>query len=266
MSERPIALITGASAGLGVAFARELARRGCDLVLVARRVERLERVAAELRQAFDVEVEELPADLADLQDILRVEQRIAALDRLEYLVNNAGFGVRGLFVDSDIERHTALQHVHMLAPLRLSHAALRGMLRRRHGNIINVSSLASFLAMPGAVNYNASKAYLNTFSKALASELSKSGVRIQALCPGFIYTEFHSTPEYASLNAYERIPRFFWDSPERVVAASLRALPHGPVVYVPFLKNKVIALGGQIGFIGMIYAILISWFRRRRRM
>jgi short-subunit dehydrogenase len=264
MSERPVALVTGASAGLGAVFARALAQRGCDLVLVARRVERLERLAEELRREFAVEAEALPADLSEPADIARVEQRIRALDRLEYLVNNAGFGVRGYFIDSDIDRHVEMQRVHMLAPLRLTHAALGGMLRRKRGNIINVSSLGSFLPMPGNVNYNASKAYLNTFTLSLSRELAGSGVRVQALCPGFIYTDFHKTPQYASLNAYQRIPRFFWDTPERVVAASLRALPHGPVVYVPFFKNQMIALGGQIGFIGMIYAIMASWFRHKR--
>jgi hypothetical protein len=264
MSGRPVALVTGASAGIGAAFARALAQRGCDLVLVARRAERLESLADELRRSFGVEAEALPADLADPDGLACVEQRITELEGLEYLVNNAGFGVRGYFVDSDIELHARLQRVHMLAPLRLTQAAVRKMLPRKRGAVINVSSLGAFLPMPGNVNYNASKAYLNTFSLSLARELAGSGVRIQALCPGFTYTEFHQTPQYASMRAYKRIPRFFWDTPERVVAASLRALPHGPVVYVPFIKNQVIALGGSIGFIGMIYAILASWFRRRQ--
>ncbi len=264
MSERPVALVTGASAGLGAAFARALAARGCDLVLVARREDRLQSLAEELCLDYGVDAEVLAGDLSGLEGIERVEQRIAGLDRLEYLVNNAGFGVRGYFAYSDIQRHSAMQHVHMLAPMRLTHAALRQMLPRKRGNIINMSSLGAFLAMPGNVNYNASKAYLNMFSAALSSELAGTGVRIQALCPGFTYTEFHATPEYASMRAYELIPRYFWDTPEKVVAASLRALPHGPVVYVPFLKNKVIALGGRIGFIGLIFGILSSWFRPRR--
>ena len=263
INARPLALVTGASAGLGAAFARALAARGCDLVLVARRVERLERLAAELRLAHGAAVEVLPADLADPDGLARVETRIRELEGLEYLVNNAGFGVRGYFVTSDIDRHSTMVRVHILATLRLTYAALPGMLSRKRGWIINVSSLGAFMKMPGNVNYNATKAYLNTFSEGLASELDGTGVKVQALCPGFTITEFHDTPEYAKVNARERIPRFFWDSAKRVVEASLRRLPHGPVVYVPFIKNQVIALGAKLGMFRLLFGIMSSWFRKR---
>jgi short-subunit dehydrogenase len=263
MNPRPLALVTGASAGLGAAFARALAARGCDLVLVARRVERLERLAAELRAAHAVSVEVMPADLAEPTALARVESRIRELEGLEYLVNNAGFGVRGYFDSSDIDGHSAMVRVHILATLRLTYAALSGMLSRKHGWIINVSSLGAFMNMAGNVNYNATKAYLNTFTEGLARELAGTGVKVQALCPGFTLTEFHDTPDYAKIRARERIPRFFWDSAERVVEASLRRLPHGPVVYVPFIKNQVIALGAKLGMFRLLYGIMSGWFRKR---
>ena len=154
--------------------------------------------------------------------------------------------------------------VHILATLRLTYAALSGMLSRKRGSIINISSLGAFMNMPGNVNYNATKAYLNTFSAGLARELAGTGVKIQALCPGFTLTEFHDTPAYAKIRARERIPRFFWDSAERVVEASLRRLPDGPVVYVPFIKNQVIALGAKLGMFRLLYGIMSGWFRKRR--
>ncbi len=260
---RAVALVTGASAGLGAAFARKLAARGCDLILVARRTDRLENLAAELRTAHGASARVWPADLADEAAVAGIEARIRALDRLDYLINNAGFGVRGYFFDSSIQRQTEMVRVHILASMRLAYAALPGMIARRHGYIINVSSLGSFMGMPGNVNYNATKAYLNTFSQGLARELAGMGVRVQALCPGFTVTEFHDTPAYANLRARERIPRFFWDPADRVVEASLRHLEHGPVIYVPFLKNQVIALGGKLGMIGLLFGILSGWFRKR---
>lgn len=262
--DRPVALVTGASAGLGAAFARALAARGCDLILVARRRERLETLAEELRQERGAQAEALPADLADLGDVQRVEERIHRAAHLDYLISNAGFGVRGFFADSDINRHTAMAQVHVLASMRLTRAALPGMLDRGSGNIVHVSSLGSFIALPGSIHYYATKAYLNTFCIGLSREVAGTGVRVQALCPGFTRTEFHQTPEYAGMRAYERIPKFYWDSAERVVEASLRHLPRGPVVYVPFFKNQVLAFGGQIGLAGLFFSILRGWFQHRR--
>ncbi|GAP08403.1 MAG TPA: KR domain-containing protein [Anaerolinea thermolimosa] len=266
MTEPPIALITGASAGLGAAFARALAARGCDLILVARRAERLENLAQEVMHQTGLKAEPLCADLTRPEDLHRVEERIRRLPHLDYLINNAGFGVRGLFADSDLERQTAMANLHMLATMRLTRVALPGMLDRRRGNIINVSSLSAFITLPGSIHYSATKAYLNTFSEGLAREVSCLGIRVQALCPGFTLTEFHATPAYVSMRAYERIPRFFWDPPEKVVEASLRHLPHGPVVFVPFFKNQVLAFGARLGLTGLFYRIVIGWFRRRPPM
>lgn len=264
MPERPLALITGASSGLGAEYARALAARGCDLILVARRAERLRALAAELHHAHGVQAEALPADLSTPSGLALIETRIRSLKRLDYLINNAGFGVRGRFADSDLSGQTDMVNVHVMAPMRLMHAALPGMLERRSGNIINVSSLSAFVKLPGSANYSATKMYLNTLTESVARETRGCGVRFQALCPGFTVTEFHRTPRYASMRAYERIPKFFLDTPQRVVKYSLRHLPHGPVVYVPFIKNQVIALGGMLGLVGLFYRIVVGWFRRAR--
>ncbi len=217
---RPVALITGASSGLGATFARQLAIYGMDLILVARRRDRLEQLAKDLETACGVRVEVLPADLTVADDLARVEQRIAEAQDLEYLINNAGFGTRGRFFEADRESQDQMHRLHVLATMRLTHAALPGMVARRRGSMINVSSVAAFGSTPGSVSYCATKAWMNAFTEALALELDLAGspVRVQALCPGFTYTEFHD------VMGMDRnvIPTGWWLPADAVVAASLR--------------------------------------------
>lgn len=237
-----IALITGASSGIGAVFARHMAARGYRLVLTARRKERLEALADEVRQRHNVAAEVFAADLARSEDIARLEQHIADLPPLTLLVNNAGFGTSGNFAEVDLDKQLAMIQVHITASVRLCRAALPPMLKQRRGSIINVSSVAAFLPAPGNVNYSASKSYLVTFSKALHSEVAESGLTVQALCPGFTYTEFHDTPEYDWFD-HSMVPKWMWMSAEEVVAHSLSSLERSRrVVVVPGFKNRLVVL------------------------
>jgi len=229
------ALVTGASAGIGAAFSARLASRGYDLVLVARDQKRLEARAKELHREHGVHVEVLPADLTKSPELKRVEKAAAA--GLDLLVNNAGFGTFGSFYELDIDREEEEIRLNVLALVRLTHAALKPMVQRGEGAIINVSSLASFQPMPYNATYGATKAYVTSFTEALAEELRGTGVRIQALCPGFTRTEFQ---ERAGLHV-SGVPSFLWMSAEEVVDASLAALERGQVLVVPGAPYKAMA-------------------------
>ncbi len=239
-SVRPLALITGASSGIGAAFARALAARGYDLVLVARRQDRLEALAAELEAARKTKVEVFPADLTDDADLRRVEGRIAQIEDLALLVNNAGFGGLRAFWESDIAIQDRMHRLNVLATMRLSHAALRGMTARRRGAIINVSSVAGFMASPSSTSYSATKCWMNNFTEGIYLGLRGAGspVKVQALCPGFTLTEFH---DVAGMSR-ESIPRWLWMRAEDVVEASLRGLDSGKLFVVPGWIYKLIVL------------------------
>ncbi len=233
------ALITGASSGIGATFAHKLAALGYHLILVARRADRLHTLAENLRQTYRVTVDIYVADLADPADLTRLEQYVRTLDTLEILVNNAGFGTTGRFAQIELSKQLDMIHVHILASVRLTHAALPGMLARQRGNIINVASITAYIIMPGTVTYCATKAYLTIFSEALQMELPDRRVQIQALCPGYTYTEFHDSPEYA---AFKRgsLPEFLWMPAEAVVETSLKALSSGKVICIPGWQNRLL--------------------------
>jgi uncharacterized protein len=234
-----LALITGASSGIGAAFAAALAARGQDLVLVARRRDRLEQLAESLERSHGIRAAALAADLASDDDVARVEQRIASARNLELLVNNAGFGSRGRFFEADARGQDQMHRLHVLATVRLTHAALGGMVERAKGGVINVSSVAGFWQAPGNVSYCATKCWMNSFTEGLAVELRGSGspVRVQALCPGYTRSEFH---ESAGLDR-GRIGASLWMSAEDVVAESLRGLERGRTFVIPGWKYKAAA-------------------------
>ncbi len=223
---KPLALITGASAGIGATFARRLSRDGYGLILVARRRDRLEAVASEVGGA-----EVLPADLTKEEDLKRVERRIAAAPNLDLLVNNAGFGTRGRFFEIAVESQDQMHRLHVMATMRLTHAALRGMVARAKGGVINVSSVAAFGQSPENVGYCATKAWMNSFTEGLDVELRSAGspVKVQALCPGFTISEFH---DVVGMDR-KRIPARLWMPAEEVVDASLRGLAQGKLFVVP---------------------------------
>jgi uncharacterized protein len=251
------ALVTGASAGIGREFCRQLATRGYDLLVVARDTARLNALAAELGSANGVKVEVLPADLTRDDDLTRIADRAATDPALTMLVNNAGFGTVGPLATAPAKQQEAMLRLHVLAPMRLTRAALPGMMSRRSGAVINVSSVAGFIDSPGNVNYCASKAYLTTFTEGLALELAGSGVAAQALCPGFTHTEFH---QRMGPDSRPR-PQFMWLTPEGVVRASLRQLDRGgPVVCVPGLRYKLL-----VAALGLLPRRSIGWLTGRRR-
>ena len=223
------ALVTGASSGLGAAFAEALARRGFDLVIVARRRERLEALADELRDRCEVAVQVLVADLTQAADLQAIESHVASDAALTILVNNAGFGTIGRFAALDPDRDEAEVRLNVLALSRLTRAALPGMIARGLGGIINVSSVTALLPGPYHATYGATKAFVNSFTEALHEELHGTGVRVQALCPGFTRTEFQERAGVASRN----VPSFAWMTPEYVVEASLIGLRRGTLVCVP---------------------------------
>lgn len=230
---RPLALVTGASSGIGAVFARKLAQAGYALILVARRRNRLEKLARELGGA-----EVLPADLGQPAELRLVEERLARAPAVDLLVNNAGFGVLGRFWDCSIDAQEQMHRVHVLATLRLTHAALCAMVPRRKGAIINVSSVAGFGTAPGSVSYSATKAWINTFTEGVRMELKSIGspVKVQALCPGFTLSEFHDVAHADR----KLIPGWMWMNAEDVVDASLQGLARGELFVVPGLFYQLL--------------------------
>jgi len=233
---RPLAVVTGASAGIGKEFCLQLAARGYDLLVVARDAARLEALRKELEARHAVTVDVFPADLSLDDDATRLVGLVAGSPRLELVINNAGFGTRGSLADASPSRQEAMLRLHTLAPMRLTQAALPLLLSKAEGAIVNVSSIASFAYSAGNVNYCATKAYLTTFSEGLAAELRGTGVRVQALCPGFTRSEFHDRMQVDA----SALPRWMWMSAPQVVRASLRNLGrNGPVVCVPGVRYKL---------------------------
>ena len=231
----PIALITGATSGIGAAFASRLARDGRDLVLVARNRERLEAAAVGYRAA-GVAVEVLPADLSVAEERARVEARLSSADAapVDLLINNAGYTTGGL-LDVDSEALRRQLEVNVASVLELTAAALPGMIDRSRGAVINVSSISGFL--PGNSQYSADKAWVTAFTEAVAVKLADTGVRAIALCPGYVRTEFH---ERAGLDVGRRKGPFWLDA-DRVVGECLADLARGKVVSVPSPQYKMIA-------------------------
>jgi uncharacterized protein len=233
--QKPLALVTGASSGIGAVFARRLARDGYALILVARRGDRLEALAREIGGA-----ETIAADLASDDGLATIEQRIAAAPELELLVNNAGFGTTGKFHETPLAGQDTMHRLHVIATMRLTRAALAGMVPRGRGAVINVSSVAGFGQIPGNVSYCATKAWMNSFTDGLDLELKSAGspVRVQALCPGFTTTDFHDVMGMSR----EGIPRPLWMRAEDVVDASLRGLERGDVFVVPGAIYKTVVM------------------------
>ncbi|MGB8402457.1 MAG: SDR family oxidoreductase [Mycobacterium sp.] len=244
---RPVALITGPTAGLGTGFARRYATDGYDLVLVARDEQRLEQVAAELRADAGVDVEVLVADLSVAADRERVTARLAA--GVQVLVNNAGFGTSGEFWNVHYSQLQAQLDVNVTAVMQLTHAALPPMLDAGKGTVINVSSVAGLLPGRGST-YSASKAWVVSFSEGLANGLSGTGVGVHALCPGFVHTEFH---ERAGIDM-SGTPSWFWLEVPEVVRDTVSAVAKGEVVIIPGLHYKALTTAGRMAPRGLVRA------------
>jgi len=250
------AFITGASSGIGAEFARQLASHGYDLTLVARRKERLDNLAGELQQKYAVRADVLVADLTRDEDLQRLENHINQLEILDLLINNAGFGMHGKFTELDISKHITMIQVHDIASVRLSWAALPGMLARNQGGIINVSSISGLVPI-GNITYGTTKAFQVVFSETLQLELSVTGIHIQALCPGYTYTEFHDRQDLEGFQR-SRIPKALWTSTEQVVSESLTGLKKGKVIVVPGRLNRIFAsLGRRSIFANLLRSVVV---------
>jgi short-subunit dehydrogenase len=240
---RPTALVTGASAGIGEAIARELAARGNDVVVVARDAARLDTLARELSASYGVEAEVLVADLIDPSQLAKVEARVSDPERpIDVLVNNAGFGTAGDFSTLDVSREESEIRLNVVALTRLTHAALGPMLDRGRGGILNVASLASFQPTAHMAVYGATKAFVSSFTQAVHEEVRGTGVHVTALCPGFTRTEFQ---ERSGATA-NRVPDMAWQDAPEVARAGLDALARNTSVAVPGAMNKVAAVMSDI--------------------
>ncbi len=234
---KPLAVITGASSGIGAVFARKLAARGYDLLLIARREDRLRSLTEDLGGEY------LAADLANDHDLDRAAARVRESKNLRLLVNNAGFGSLGYFYETDPAGQEQMHRLHVLATLRLTHAALANLVPRGEAGtgVISVSSVAAFMSAPQNVSYCATKAWINAFSEGIAIELDalKSPVRVQALCPGFTLSEFHD------VLGMDRSPisRSLWMDADFVVEESLRGFERGKLLVIPGWRYKLIVAG-----------------------
>jgi short-subunit dehydrogenase len=244
MSENPSpsswALVTGASAGIGAAFARELAQRGTNLILTARRRDRLESLALELTQRFAIKTSCIPADLGkvDAAELLCAEIARQGLD-VDLLINNAGYGVTGHYPAQPWPIHAEFLQVMVAAPCELAYRLLPDMQRRGYGRIVNVASLAGLI--PGSAGhtlYAASKAFLIKFSQSLALENTGRGVNVCAVCPGFTYSEFHDVTGTRPI--VSKMPNWMWLSAERVAREGIEAVERGDAVWVTGRANRII--------------------------
>jgi short-subunit dehydrogenase len=236
---RTMVAITGASSGIGAAFARRLAA-GHDLLLIARRKDRLEALRDELKRTYGTDAVVIQADLSKDDDMEAVAQGIERAERLSLLINNAGFGTKGRFWEADLDSQDRMHRLHVLATMRLTHAALRNMVPRDFGGIINVASVAAFVRSTGSTSYSATKSWMTAFTEGLYLELRSSGsnVAVQALCPGFTYSEFHEavgvTREQMMSNSG------FWMTAEAVVDASLNGLSRRKLIVVPGWRYQLL--------------------------
>ncbi|MDP1569768.1 MAG: SDR family oxidoreductase [Vicinamibacterales bacterium] len=252
------ALVTGASAGIGAAFARHLAARGYDLILTARRADRLEALAAELTRTHGVSAVVLPADLADPGAPAALLEAIEARGlRVDVLINNAGYGVPGTFLQSPWAAHAAFLQVMVTAMCELAYRVLPGMEARRSGCIVNVASFAALIpGVAGHTQYAASKAFLVRFSESLALEAAPHGVHVSATCPGFTYSEFHDVNGMRA--TVSRLPGWLWLDAGTVAAESWAGVTDGRAVVIPGRVYRVLAV-----LVRLLPAWVLGLFLRR---
>ncbi len=232
--------ITGASSGIGASYAKALAANGFDLVLLARRRDKLQAIANQLESDCSIHCEIITADLTEKEDIIKAANHIRQIDNLDMLINNAGFATIGNFADIPIEKSMRMFHTHMTATVEFTYAALQVMLKRKRGEIINVSSMGAFILTPGNVLYDATKSFITTFSENLWLEVRDKGIKVQALCPGFTRTEFHQVGDFKNFDK-SAIPNSLWMMPDEVVRLSLKALKNSrKVVFIPGWKKRLI--------------------------
>ena len=234
-------LVTGASAGIGEAFAEVFAAEGFDVVITARREERLRALAARLQQKYGVRVDVIVEDLEDPAAPARLCDRVASLGRpIDALVNNAGYGVPGVYTAMSWERHAEFLQIMVVAVSELTHRLLPPMIDRGYGRIVNVASLAGLVPAPaGHTLYAAAKAYLIKFSEALSKEVRGHGVHVTAVCPGFTHTEFHDV--LGTRQMMNSLPEFMWMDADAVAREGFTAVMEGRPIHVTGSVNRTIA-------------------------
>ncbi len=262
--EGQLALVTGASSGIGEAYAKKLALEGWDLIISARRKDKLRFLAAELKANYGTKTKIITADLSTNAGVELIKKRIEKGSPIDLLVNCAGFGTRGHFADIDPEKIERMVYLHSMAPALLTRAILPGMIERNRGTVVAISSLGAFLTTSEYTTYSATKAFLNTFYKGLHDELAGKEIEVQAICPGLVRTGFMETDEYKDFD-YSNIPEFAWMSPERVVDISLKALKkeRGPIV-IAGLSNKIFIGLMHTAITGPVIRKSLGYFSRKR--
>jgi hypothetical protein len=240
--DRRLALITGASSGIGAAFARILAGHGYDVALTARRADRLEALADEIRLRFGGEALTVTADLAEPDAPQAILEHLADHGRtVDALINNAGYGLPGAYASTPWADQRAFLQVMTIAPCDLAHRVLPAMVERRFGRIVNVASLAGLVpGSPGHTLYGASKAFLIRFSQSLHLETQAEGVHVSALCPGFTYSEFHDANDTRA-RISSAAPDWLWLGADEVAAAGYEAMEANRAICVPGAPNKAVA-------------------------
>ncbi|PBC57543.1 oxidoreductase [Rhodococcus sp. ACPA1] len=252
------ALVTGASSGIGAALSRELSRRGHQVVLVARRAEKLEELAAELRAAGG-RAQVLGADLSDRSARATLLDRVGALGlTLDILVNNAGLSTLGPVAASDPDAEMNMIEVDVMAVADLCSRALPGMVQRRRGAVLNVASTAAFQPLPGQAAYAAGKAFVLSYTESLTGELKGTGVTATALCPGPVDTGFGETAGFAKEDAEAALPSFMWESPESVARTGIDGLDKGHMIAIPGLANRAASVFAHLAPNKLLVPVLAS--------
>ena len=234
---RQTALITGATSGIGKAYAEYFARRGYDLILTGRLKEVITAVARELKKAHGIAVTVVIAELSNKEGVRPVLRTIEKAGDLSVLINNAGYGERKLFINLPVQKHLDMIEVHVNAALRLIHAALPRMINKKNGIIINVASLGAYAPAPINGIYGGTKSFLNVFTESLHMEVRRYGIKVQSLCPGFTRTDFHRKMGIEEEMKKNRM--IHWMTPERVVIKSMKRLGKGKVICIPGIRNKL---------------------------
>lgn len=235
---KKLAVITGASSGIGRSFAKKFASLGYDLILIARNKERLSALAKDVKGSYNSSAEILSHDLSDENQIKYIEKILTQKDNIDVLVNSAGFGLNEKFYKTPIEKSMAMIRVHIIAIVRLTRAVLPIMIKNDSGTIINVSSMGAFIMFPNNLIYSATKTFINTFSEHLKLELEDTNIIVQAICPSYTRTNFYNTPEFKGLDL-SAVPERLWYTPDKLVEISLNSLSKKKVICIPGIINKL---------------------------
>ena len=255
------AVITGASSGIGAEFALQLARNHFNLILIARRLDRLEKLCTQLSTNYQIEAYPLKADLSTSEGIHSIMNRQDLVQKCDLLIHAAGFGTRGKFLEVSVEDSIQMLMVHNTTAVALTHAILPGMIQRQRGGIIFVSSVAPFTPIPGNGVYTATKGFLVHFAQMLDIEYASMGIKTQALCPGFTVTEFHEVGHFQGFNR-KIIPKFLWTEVNKVVAYSLKQLNSNQLIVIPGVIHRWVKRMFQVK---LLRSILIAQFTKEKK-